>query len=143
MPGRTLKNYEIYKAKLMVFAKLLRVRVVYIDRGVEGSWSVANRRINIDEGLDESTEIATLLHELGHCLHDAFTNSSPRTQNAINTAYSDFYNEMHRKYQKDIVLKSEKMAWDNGRMIANVLSIRLGKWYDREEEVCLRDYRKD
>jgi uncharacterized protein with von Willebrand factor type A (vWA) domain len=88
--------------------------------------------------LDDSTEIATLLHELGHQFDDAL--KDPKKRKKYDKAYPAFYKGQASEKQKKLVLECEKRAWEYGKAIAKKLRIKLGKWYEHEKEQALKEY---
>ncbi len=136
---RKLKNYLIYKKKLLDFASTFEVSVIY--KNFPGEGKAENKKITLDTGLSQSAEIATLLHELGHVLDDlSFTTDE---YNKISKAYTRIYDDNCSREHKETVLEREKAAWKYGRNLATQLGIRLGKWFLVEEKVSIASYRKD
>ena len=138
MIGRNLKNYEIYLDKIKAYAKASALKIVRKTEPSDGSYSPHTSTIVIDPDLDESTEIATLLHELGHAF-DYKLDSSPSTWDAYYKVYTP---EGPTPLQLEKVIEAEIRAWENGVMIAKRLKIPLGKWYAAERKVALTNYRK-
>lgn len=141
MLGRPLKNYDFYKKKIIAYAKVISVKLEFAEYQDEGIYFPAKRKIKVDDELEQSTEIAVLLHELGHEMDD-FDNSLV-TSTGLSNAYRNVYSNIPTKLQLNKVLKCEKTAWNNGRLIAKRIGIRLGKWYDNEEKSALKDYRSN
>jgi hypothetical protein len=139
MPGRDLKNYEQYRDKLLGYAQACEINVEYKPEDGDGAWISTRRKIRIDPDLAPSTEIATLLHELGHVLDD--TRSKGGMDQRIEKAYHAVYHKKPTRKQHEMVLKRERAAWEHGRGIAKKLRIRLGKWFEDEMAEALREYR--
>lgn len=138
MTGRSLKHYEKYKEKLLKYASGLELRVEFKEEFSEGIYLPSKRLIRVDTELDESTEIAVLLHELGHAIDDAMTEEA--LLGPIGKAYSALYKGKPTTKQVTLVLKCEANAWELGKMIAKQLRIPLGKWYDYEITTSLDAY---
>lgn len=139
--GRTLKNYEKYKDKILKYAKSLEIRVEFKEEEDEGKYIPASRTVRVDEDLEDSTKIATLLHELGHVYDFASLEKDIPKSNKINDAYGVIYGDKFTSKQQAIVVDAEKRAWDAGRAIAYQLRIPLGKWYDLEETSGMHSYK--
>ncbi len=138
MPGRPLPNYDDYLDKLKCYIKACELTLEYRDEPCDGVWIPARRTIAIDKDLQESTEIAIILHELGHSLDDAM--ASPKVANAYSRAYTAFYANRLTKKQRQHILTCEQTAWNNGRALATRLRIPLGKWFSDEEAACLKSF---
>ncbi len=138
MPGINLKHYEIYMQILENYAKGLRIKITYSPRNDLGVYSSTTRRIGLDSELSQSWEVATLLHELGHCIDDASQpeDALPNVWDAYRAVYSGDFKAKHKK----LVVECEKRAWQCGRGLAKKLGIKLGKWYTDVEQECLQDY---
>lgn len=139
MPGRTLKNHGVYLQKLKLYAKACEVKIVYREDPELGGYCPTRRMVFLDPDLDESTEVAILLHELGHQLDDAL--HLPGQVHATSRAYLASYRSKPTRKQKALVLACERRAWRNGRAIAKRLRIPLGKWFESERERALSGYR--
>lgn len=133
-----LPKYEDYKKRLENYAKAHSVKLEYGDEDI---FIPSRNKIRLDANSEESTEIAALLHELGHFLD--FLTVNPQDTHRSHKAYEAYYKSKHTAKDGKLVLASEKKAWDLGREIAKRLKIRLGKWYDREEKAALKAYRED
>lgn len=135
-----LKKYEAYIDRLSFYACALNIDITYSDSiEHDGFYNDATKRITLCEGLDDSSEVATLIHELGHAVDDTFR-PSPRS---LDRAYQkDFTNTPLTRRQKAMILACERSAWRSGRVIAKRLKIPLGKWFDDEEAESMRIYRR-
>lgn len=131
-----LKNYTKYIHVIKLYAKILRIKIVYKDYPCDGSYVPSRRQLVIDNDLDEPDEIATLLHELGH--HLDFEMDYPAS---LARAYTSYYKNKHSKKQYSLVKQRERAAWDYGKVIAKKLGIRLGKWYAIIRRDSLRTYK--
>jgi len=136
--GRKLPKYEEYLEKLVRYCEATELSVEHKEYEGDGAYMPNRRTIVIDRDLDESTEIATLLHEIGHSMDDSL--KDPKTLKKYDKAYTAFYKNEATDKQKKIVLECETKAWEYGRGIAKKLRIKLGKWYDVEQESALKDY---
>jgi hypothetical protein len=136
--GRKLKKYDEYLEKLLTYAQACEIEVIYTEVEGDGQYVPTQRKITIDESLEDSTEIATLMHELGHSTDDAL--KDPKKLKKIDKAYKAFYSGESTEKQKKLVLECEEKAWFYGRGIARKLRIPLGKWYDLEQTEALKDY---
>ena len=137
--SRSLKHYKAYKQKLLDYASVINVTVEFKSEAGDGIYMPSKRKIRIDDDLDESTEIATFLHELGHAVDDLMSNGLHGSY--VSTAYNCVYNGKPTAIQLGKVVKCEEIAWSKGRGIAKKLGIRLGKWYTEEEKAGLKDYK--
>ena len=134
-----LKYYTKYLKLLHLYAKAIRIKVVYTSKeDSDGTYLPTLREIRLDPDLSESTMIAALLHELGHVLDCTLLRG--KTFRQMEKAYTRIYTRKYTKRQKQIVLKAERRAWGYGKVIAKILGIRLGKWYDDYRQYCLKDY---
>lgn len=136
--GRPLKRYDDYLDKLKLYAEACEITIEYKSVDGDGVYVPSRRKIVLDPDLPESTEIATLLHEIGHSMDDTLINK--RTEKVMDRAYKAFYDQSASKKQVEKVVECEKRAWIYGRSIAKKLRIPLGKWYDYEEKSALEGY---
>ena len=136
--GRTLRNHDIYLEKLTRYCEACELTLEYKEYPNDGAFVPSRRVIVIDRDLDDSTEIATFLHELGHSTDDSL--KEPKALVKYDKAYTAFYKNDANEKQKKLVFECEQRAWEYGRGIARKLRIRLGKWYDAEEAEALLDY---
>lgn len=136
-----LKHYTKYLDILLIYAKAIGIKMDFSAYNGNGAWMVAARKIKIDPDMSESEEIATILHELGHVMDDTFQMS--KSPNEVIDAYSCIYTGTYTKKQKRLVIKAERLAWANGRKIAKLLKIRLGKWYTDVQRTSINAYKKD
>lgn len=136
--GRTLKNHDLYMEKLLAYAYACEITIEYKEMDGDGSYVPSRRKVKLDKDLPESTEVATLLHELGHSLDDNLTDK--KIELVMDKAYKAFYKRSANKRQVEHVVECEKRAWVYGRGIAKKLRIPLGKWYDEEERTALEGY---
>lgn len=142
MSGRKLPKFKEYLERLMMYAKANGISVMYTaDENSEGEWLPLVRRIKIMPDMSNSAEIATFLHELGHSLDDTVTD--PKMYRRVLKAYSTFYNGRPSLSQKALVINSEIRAWELGRRIAKALKIRLGSWYDTEQNISVKEYKEE
>jgi len=137
--GRPLKNYDIYIDKLKLYAEACEIEIVYRDVPGDGIYMPSKRRISIDKDLPESTEIATLTHELGHAMDDTLYDK--RSMKILDKAFPAYYNGTATESQKQAVIECERRAWVFARGIAKKLRIPLGKWFTSEEQEALADYK--
>lgn len=138
MVAHTLKNYKKYKTKLLAYAKVVNLKVEFKEESSDGVYIPSRSKIRVDDLLEESEEIATLLHELGHALDDKLDiEAFPKS---LERAYKQVYTGKPSKPQLNMVVECEKTAWNLGRVIAKKLRIKLGKWYDHHEAYALKSY---
>lgn len=140
-----LKNYHKYLNILLDYAKLCKVTIwtKSLKNEYTGEFVPSGRFINLSDDLDDSEEIATILHELGH-FYDQQADEDFNNNFQLNRAY----NRMHRlgdkatftKKEKQMILECEARAWNHGRVIAKKFKIPLGSWYDAEELAGLSEY---
>jgi hypothetical protein len=136
--GRSLKNHDAYLDKLKAYAQACEITVEWKNEDGDGAYIPSLRKIKIDPDLPDSTEIATLLHELGHSLDDTLYSKS--VMRVLDRAYKAVYHKKPTQQQLQSVLDCEKRAWTFGRSIAKKLRIPLGKWYAAEEAEALKIY---
>ena len=139
--GRCLKKFDEYYQKLEHYCEASEIEIQYKEHDNDGSWVPSRRKIILDRDLDESTAVATLLHELGHTTDDYL--KDPKQEKKYNKAYKAFYNNTANEKQKKLVVECEERAWVYGRGIARKLRIPLGKWFDTEEAEALRSYKEN
>lgn len=132
-----LKHYTRYVNSLHKFAYMLGIKIVY-EGDEDGVYVPSRNLIRISPDLSQTEEVASLIHELGHVIDFLFM---PRN---INTelAYSKIYKYKVSKNEIKLVVKSEKLAWNLGRIIARILGIPLGKWYTLQEKESIKGYKK-
>lgn len=141
MPEYSLKNYKQYIERLILFAQATGITVIFRENDdSDGLWVPYSRKIIIHDQLSQSSEIACLLHELGHSMDDLLS-LPPAVDNNLHKAYIALYSDKHTKAQRKAVVDCEKRAWSNARDIAKRLKIPLGKWFDAAERYCLKAYR--
>jgi hypothetical protein len=140
MSDRDLKKYDEYLEILKIYAKCIGIKLKIGDFDDEGMWLPYTNTIKVDKYMSNADEIATILHELGHAIDDAFDMSYKLGD--IHAAYEAVYNTKATKKQKSLVIKCERLAWKNGRAIAKQLKIRLGKWYTEVEKESINSYKK-
>lgn len=136
-----LKNYEEYRNKILFYAKAMGIKMEFKDVDCGGQYMPSRRRIQIDKDLTQVEEIGVMLHELGHALDDHLIAIPGFT--SIDRAYRAVYNKKYSPNQLRIVVECEKRAWKYGKVIAKMLNIRLGKWYDKCTRAAVADYRRE
>ena len=99
--GRPLPNYEEYFDKIAVYCEAVDLVIERKECDSDGLYVPTRRRIVIDRDLDESSEIAVLLHEIGHTLDDALKDQCEEKK--IDRAYTAFYKNEATKKQVQIV----------------------------------------
>lgn len=140
MSGRALKNYDKYLQQIELYARALKVEIIYKTDPSDGAYDQRGSKLTIDPDLSESCEIATLLHELGHATDYSLIDIKSSCK--IFDAYSKVYDDGGTKKDLKLVIESEVRAWDNGILIAKRLKIKLGKWYYMERESALNSYKE-
>lgn len=137
--GRKLKKYDEYFDSLETYLMASGMELVFSEEVTGlGEFVPSLRRIVIDENLEDSTEIAVLLHELGHQFDDAL--KDPKQMKKLDKAFPAFYKGKANKKQKKLVIECETRAWEYGKGIAKKLRIPLGKWYEQEKVEALKEY---
>lgn len=136
--GRQLPKHDDYLQKLEHYCEASDIIIEIKDYKHHGVYFPTRRAIVVDEDLDDTEQLATILHELGHVFDDVL--NAPNTLEKYNRAYSDFYKNRATEQQVKLVMDCEQRAWDYGRGIAKKLRINLGKWYDVEEKEALKEY---
>jgi hypothetical protein len=139
MPGRPLKNYDGYLDKIKTYCEACQIALEFRDVPGDGMYVPTLRKIVIDRDLPESTELATLLHELSHSMDDSL--SDKKMMKKLNKAYPAFYKGTATTEQKRLVVDCETRAWVFARSLAKRLRIPLGVWFTKEEIEALADYR--
>ncbi len=138
MSETPLKNYLIYLKKIETYAKASGIRIYWRD-SAEDLFNHRGSFVVIDSTLSETDEIATLLHEIGHGLDPSFILQTSQT---LFDAYDASYSRKSNNVQDDMVYEAEVRAWNNGRVLAKLLKIPLGKWYSKVEEESLKTYKE-
>ena len=139
-----LKNYQKYLNKLLDQSAMWEVTVYSASlKAALGEYVSGKRVINLDENMDESEEIAVLLHELGHFMDD-MEYPKLNSEKILLAAYGDIYakeeNVVLSRKARDLVVECERRAWEKGRVVAKKLKIPLGSWYDKEELAGISEY---
>lgn len=137
-----MKNIEKYWDTLELFAKMMKIKVTIKLSGDDGYWNPNRREIVIDPDMKPEFALAVFLHELGHAF-DGMKPATKKERRAEEVAYGRVYDFRHNKKQKAIVIACEQRAWDNGKLIANLLRIPLGRWFKKTERDCMKWYRKE
>lgn len=140
MEGVGLKHYVRYRRSIERYAASVGIKIVHGNGDDDGVYVASRRIVRIDPEMDESTEIAVLLHELGHAL-DTFL-MIEKSQKRLEKAYTAVYADRHSPNQRKEVIRCEKRAWQLGRILAKQLHIRLGKWYVTAQTQYLKTYRE-
>lgn len=135
---RQLKHYETYIKLIRSYAKGIHLKIEFVD-GDNGVFSAQLRRIRCGTEQDETAIVATLLHELGHALDDALVNR--KTFRAMSKAYIALEHKKANAKQRRAIVKTEQRAWAYGKIIAKILCIPLGKWYDTYSRRYIREYK--
>lgn len=142
MSEKDLPSYKKYRQSLRIFAHSINIRVQMVSNtDSEGAYVPSRRMIIIDDDLSEASEIACMLHELGHAIDDLLFTDGFRPE--LENAYRAIYSPKYTKKQKRLVIQCEKRAWRNARRLARQLRINLGKWFDETEKYCLQNYRQN
>ncbi len=139
MPRASLKKYDTYLKSIRAYCKASKLKLELRACAYDGLFIPSRSIVRVDPDLSETVKIAALLHELGHFMD--YRISPNATWAEIEKAYVRC-EEKHRdaKYKR-IVVRTEMRAWDYGRVVAKILGIRLGKWYDRTMAECIKDYK--
>ncbi len=135
-----LKHYGRYIRYIKAYCSAIHLSLEFSNKDDEGAYIPSLRKIRVDPDLPESSQLAVLLHELGHVLDDTLLAKKKFRQ--MERAYMKVYSHKCSKKQKRVVYRAELRAWEYGRVIAKILDIRLGKWYDKYRSKCLQGYRK-
>ncbi len=135
-----LKHYSRYKQKINFYCKAVGLKLIYRAEPSEGVYLPSRHQVIIDSDLEETTEIAIILHELGHALDDAL--SLKRDLNKRDDAYKVIYKTKYTQQQLRRVIKCEVCAWKTGRYIAKILKIKLGLWYTIVQNESLKSYKE-
>src|SRR3990167_3005148 len=127
-----LKNYSNYLNIIKDYCTLCQIKLVYKNiKTHEGDYNDTHKIITVDDNLDDSEEIAVLLHELGHFECDNVA-TSVQKKRIGNIYFKKSGGGTLSKKEGLSYRKCEDDAWEQGRIIAKRLKIRLGKWYDEE-----------
>lgn len=135
-----LKYYKFYRRSLLKYVKAIGWKIMRGHYETDGMMVPSGKYIQLDKELSQSDEIAAILHELGHTMDDTIMNLGNHQR--VEIAYNAIYTKRYTKAQLDLVMATERKAWKYGRVIANMLQIRLGKWYTKYQNQCLRSYRR-
>lgn len=135
-----LKNYKKYFIRLYNYSLANGIDLVRDEEPDGGSYSPARSKITVSDELTNSTEIAIILHELGHAIDQLVLKEKDmvRLDNAYRTYYST--NNSYRRANK--VLQSEMRAWRYGEAIAKRLKIHTGSWFKKAKKDCLSVYKE-
>jgi hypothetical protein len=139
MPGRPLRKYDDYLDKIKLYCEACQITLEFRDVPGDGMYVPTLRKIVIDRDLPESTEIATILHELAHSMDDSL--SDKKMMRKLDKAYPAFYKGTATEAQKQLVIDCETRAWAFSVSLAKRLRIPLGKWFYAEQTEALNDYR--
>ena len=145
-----MKNFNLYFNKLLEFSKVCNVSV-YLENGVSlkekdssielGEFDPRGRVISLNSKNPEPVQIATFLHELGH-FYDHMKDPKFSNSKKLNKAYSSYIREKPvTAEEKKKIIECERRAWFYGKVIAKILNIPLGKWYDKERSCGMGFYR--
>lgn len=134
--GRSLPNYTEYLHKIKLYLRICGIKLVRREVATEAAWIPSRREISVDWDLDESTEIACILHEIGHSLDDALR----RQEKLHDKAYTAFYAGKATRRGRLVVKACEIRAWNNAEAIARTLQIPCGRWFKHERRRLLKTY---
>jgi hypothetical protein len=140
MPRQTLKHYDLYLKKIRLYCQTVRTKIEFCNVDGDGAWVPARRLIRVDPELTEPHIIAVLLHELGHLLDDTLMTKAKFRE--IDKAYGKLYSTRPAPNRKKTIYRTEVRAWEYGRVVAKILGIRLGLWYNNVRADCLKGYKK-
>lgn len=137
--ARSLSKYKLYVKYIQLYAKAIHMRLEFSAYDGDGAYVPSRRLIRVDPELSEAATIAVLLHELGHVLDD--TLMSKKRFREVERAYKNLDTPRYKKHKKAI-LRTERRAWEYGRVIAKILGIPLGKWYDKARDCRIKAYKE-
>lgn len=136
---KPLKNYRLYVKAIQLYAKAIHIKLEFSAYDGDGAYVPSKRLIRVDPELSEAPTVAVLLHELGHALDD--TLMSKKRFREVDRAYRNVDTPRYKKHKKAI-LRTERRAWEYGKIIAKILGISLGKWYDNARDLRLKAYKE-
>lgn len=136
-----LKNSKKYLRRLKRFSKHLEIKIVDSKDCGDGAYFGDLHTIEINFKNSSSTIVGAWLHELGHALDEAV--SSQKQIKSISASYNRVYIDKASKADRVIVIESEIRAWLYGSVIARALDIPLGKWYDKQKQSSLKNYKEN
>lgn len=131
-------NLTTYVKVLRKYTKFLKIKIENSSIDGHGAWVSEERLIRIDFKQPKDIIVSAWLHELGHAL-DEYT-TKPSTLKKMASAYTAVYKQRHTIQQSKIVIESEIRAWCYGEKIAEVLGLKLGRWFFKQKEVCVKNY---
>lgn len=134
-----LKYYKQYMKRLERYIQANGLKLVYSQEEESDAIIFSKNTIRIAWKQSEAEEVASILHELGHFLD--FLVMTAEQIRKVDKSYAIHHKAKKSTYHRNIVCQYEKRAWDNGRAIAGILKIRLGRWYDEVEAECLKSYK--
>lgn len=145
-----MKNFNLYFNKLLEFSKVCNVSV-FLENGVSlketdssielGEFDPRRRTISLNSGISERAQIATFLHELGH-FYDHIKDPKFSNSKKLIRAYSCYISEIPVSAEdKRRIIECERRAWNYGRVIAKILKIPTGRWYEKERKEGMSFYR--
>ena len=141
VPQIKLKHYKTYKKKLIKLCSALSIQLISHEEVDESAYIPSKKKILIEGDMSQSEVIGTLLHEIGHVLHDMTGRSIRHTEKEWN-AYGFIYTKNVYKEEVMLVLGVEESAWKIGEQVAKMLGIPLGAWYHDLKAQCLDSYRE-
>jgi hypothetical protein len=142
MPSRKLKHYDRIIQSLEQYAKAIKLKIIRRSENSEGTYVPLRKIIYLDKDLDESEEVAVLLHELGHA-HDLAMLGHKEFMRTIDPAFDAANAGNATTEDMYIILCCESRAWEYGEALAKTLGIRLGKWFHNYKQECLDAHRND
>ena len=129
-----LANYKQYYDKLEHFIHASGLKLLVTSTVDGGEYRPRSRTVVIDDSLDESEEIAIILHELGH----AFVDFDPPVTSYLYAVYKRYEESKPLTPAERVeIMSTERSAWIMGEHIAKLLHIPLGKWYRSVKNSCL------
>jgi hypothetical protein len=140
--GACLPRYETYLKSIRLYCRAIQLKLEFSAADGDGAYVPSRRIIRVDPELSEASTIAVLLHELGHVLDDTTIKKAKFRE--VERAYTRLHKAPHRlsPVHSKTIIRTERRAWEYGRVVAKILGIPIGRWYDKTMAGCIKAYKE-